>query len=409
MTTLWPTASFARGTRPPTVAVVLAAGWSSRMGAFKPLLPFGPRTVIEHVVATLREGGIDRIRVVTGHNADDLAPVLSRLDVTAVHNPDFDRGMYSSIRAGIADLPPDIAGALLLPVDIPLVRASTIAALIGAAIETGAAVVHPTFSDGRGHPPFLARRLVRDIVAGDGDGGLRRLIAAHVQDAVDVAVIDRGILLDMDTPADYAQLVRMLPARAVPDPVECEAMLAAAMTPEPVRRHARAVAGLAVTIARRLQAAGQPVDLDLVAAGALLHDIAKGHPRHADLGAELLRGLGFGSVAEVVACHMDLALADQPPVIDARAIVFLADKLISDQRRVSLDQRFAAGLRRYAADAAALAGVVRRKAEAEAVLHAVEALIDLPEATDAMDADAPRHAGELAGADAKRPDLRWTP
>lgn len=364
---------------PPVAGIVLAAGWSSRMGAFKPLLPFGRITVVEHVVATLRAAGIAEVLVVTGHNAAALAPVLARLGVVTVHNHDFDRGMYSSIRAGIAAVSRTARGALVLPVDIPLVRAATLAAVAAAGLETGAAVVHPTFRGRRGHPPFLARRLFRTIIEGDGEGGLRRLIETHVQDTVELPVIDRGILPDMDTPADFVRVAETVPGRAVaPDLEECEAMLEAALTPEPVRRHCRAVAGLATVIAERLAAQGLAVDVDVVRAGALLHDIAKGHPHHAELGAALVRGLGFPEVAAVVERHMQLNLVVEA-VPDERAIVFLADKLIKEDRRITLDARFAGGLGRFAGDPAALAGARHRKAEAEAVLAAVESLIDLPE------------------------------
>ena len=76
-----------------TVAIVLAAGFSSRMGAFKPLLPFGERTVVDHVVTTLRAAGVERIHVVTGFEAESLAPELARLGVTRAHNPQFAAGM----------------------------------------------------------------------------------------------------------------------------------------------------------------------------------------------------------------------------------------------------------------------------------------------------------------------------
>ncbi|NLH81633.1 MAG: nucleotidyltransferase family protein, partial [Phyllobacteriaceae bacterium] len=111
-------------------AIVLAAGRSSRMGRLKPLLPFGPDTVLAHVVGELRAAGIDDPRVVVGHHADETMLACAALGVRPVLNPDWDRGMFSSIRAGIASLPVDLAGTLLLPVDVPLVRASTFAAIL---------------------------------------------------------------------------------------------------------------------------------------------------------------------------------------------------------------------------------------------------------------------------------------
>ncbi len=113
--------------RGDVAAIVLAAGRSSRMGDFKPLLPFDGGTLIGHVVASLRAAGVTRIHVVTGFNAEALAPEIDRLGVTRAQNADFDRGMLSSVQAGVASLPAETEAFLLMPVDMPLVRASTIA------------------------------------------------------------------------------------------------------------------------------------------------------------------------------------------------------------------------------------------------------------------------------------------
>ena len=127
------------------VAIVLAAGFSSRMGAFKPLLPFGERTLIDHFVTNLRKAGVERIHVVTGFQAGDLAPELTRLGVTRVHNPNFAAGMFSSVRAGVASLPPDADAFLLAPVDVPLLRPSTIARVLHAAATRAASSNWPRF------------------------------------------------------------------------------------------------------------------------------------------------------------------------------------------------------------------------------------------------------------------------
>ncbi len=85
------------------------------------------------MVASLREAGLRHIHVVTGHSADLLAPELASLGVTAVHNANFAAGMFTSVQAGVASLPDAMDGFLLLPVDVPLVRASTIRRVLDAA------------------------------------------------------------------------------------------------------------------------------------------------------------------------------------------------------------------------------------------------------------------------------------
>jgi molybdenum cofactor cytidylyltransferase len=356
-----------------TTAIVLAAGFSSRMGAFKPLLPFGERTVVDHVVTNLRAAGVERIHVVTGFEAEALAPELARLGVTRAHNADFAAGMFSSVRAGVASLPPDVEAFLLAPVDVPLLRPSTIARVLCAAAESDAAIVYPTFRCKRGHPPLVRRALFAEILASDGDGGLRALLARHEAMAREVAVFDWGCLVDMDRRDDYRLLAAALSGHRLPDVAECETMFDAASTPEPTRRHGRAVAALATRLARRLQAAGEPIDPDLARAAALVHDIAKGRRRHAEAGAALLREFGFPELAAPIARHMSLAFDGGH--LDECALVYLADKLVQGETRVSLEARFSAALERFGADPSALAGVRRRLDSARAIRVALEARI----------------------------------
>jgi molybdenum cofactor cytidylyltransferase len=353
-------------------AIVLAAGYSSRMGAFKPLLPFGGRTVLSHVVTGLRKGGVLRIHVVTGHQAALLEPEIAALGATQVHNPAFADGMFTSVKAGVASLPPATEGFLLLPVDIPLVRPSTIARVLRAAAASDAPILHPVFRAERGHPPYVGRALFGEILASDGEGGLRAILARRVQEAREVAVFDRGCVLDMDSPGDYDKLTAALTRCGAPGSDECEAMLEAADTPAPTRSHCRAVAALAVYLARRLHEAGEPINADIVEAAALLHDIAKGQPDHAEAGAALVREFGFPAVADVAARHMTLSFGGH---VDESAVVYLADKLVRGETRVSLESRFAPKFQRYADTPGALAGARQRYADAQAVLAAIEARI----------------------------------
>lgn len=352
-------------------AIVLAAGFSSRMGEFKPLLPFGGRTVLGHVVANLREAGVRHIHVVTGCRADLLSPELAALGVREVYNPNFARGMFTSVQAGVASLPAAIEGFLLLPVDVPLVRASTFQRVMRVADSSSAAVLHPVFRGERGHPPFIRRTLFGEILRSNGEGGLRAILARHGHEAASVAVFDRGCLLDMDCPEDYRRLLGMLAHRHVPDADECEAMLEAAVTPEPVRRHCRVVATFAMSLARQLNEAGMRLDASLATAAALVHDIAKGRRHHATAGAALMHEYGFPGVADVVARHMTI---DFDGRIDESAVVYLADKLVQGEGLVPLETRFAPAFARFAGEPKALAGAQRRYADAQAILSAIESL-----------------------------------
>lgn len=357
-------------------ALVLAAGFSSRMGRFKPLLPLGGQTVIDHVIDTFRAAGLGRITVVTGHQADALEARLHGAGVHTVRNPDHAQGMYSSVRCGIASLADDVQACLLLPVDIPLVRPATLAALAASHRADGPAVCYPRFGREAGHPPLIARRVFREILADDGTRGLRAVLARHDgADTMALDVADEGVLLDMDTPEDYRRLAVLAHRRDLPSVAECEAILALHGVAEPVRRHGRAVAAVAQALARQLG----DIDPRLVGAAGLLHDILRAQPDHAAAGARLITQLGHPAVAALVATHMDLdACPPRPGPTSAAAVLYLADKLVREDRRVTLAQRFGPALQRHAGQPDALAAARRRLAQACQVQAAIEARTALP-------------------------------
>jgi len=113
-----------------------------------------------------------------------------------------------------------------------------------------------------------------------------------------------------------------------------------------------------------------------VRAGALLHDVAKGRPDHAIVGAEILRSMDFPQVATVVGAHTDLEFSGGQ--LDESAIVYLADKLVRGESVVTLDQRFQPAITRFSNNPLALHAAQRRMATAQAVALAVETRLGAP-------------------------------
>jgi molybdenum cofactor cytidylyltransferase len=302
-------------------AVVLAAGYSSRMGQFKPLLPIGDATALERAVDLLLAAGIGEISVVTGHRAAELEPLLERKGVRAIHNPYYDAGMYSSIAAGVGSLPARAEACFILPADMPLVRPRTIKLLAQAYQNHQWPVIYPVFQALRGHPPLIRRSILGETLGGDEPGGLRALLARHQQGAGEVAVIDEGIHLDLDTPADLARALALAECSDAPSPAECEAILADENVDERVVRHSRAVWEVARKLALRLAECGVPLDLAVVRAASLLHHVTDDRRE-------------FPKVAYVIACYQDLDYSGGR--LDEAAIVYLADKLVAGETVVSI-------------------------------------------------------------------------
>ncbi|WP_022662446.1 DVU_1551 family NTP transferase [Paucidesulfovibrio longus] len=364
------------------VAIILAAGYSSRMDGFKPLLPLAGEPALSRVVRTFQEAGVQEISVVAGHRQQEIASLCAELNVRVTMNPDFADGMFSSVRAGVRELPPEADGFFLLPVDISLIRPATLRRLILDFAENRALVTHPVFAGEPGHPPLLARELRQPILRHSGEGGLRAVLADYEQEARWLNVADQGVLLDMDLPCDYAALQK----RAVigfPLDAECEALFEICGTPIPAREHSRVVAQVAERMTEALnhvRPAGERLDLALVRSAGLTHDLAKGRPRHAQEGAGLLREHGFDAVADIVVDHPDLHLADAAPITE-REIVFLADKFVQGTRIVPIVDRYLAKLERYRDEPQAAAAVRERLIRAEGILlrFCAEAHVRLPD------------------------------
>jgi molybdenum cofactor cytidylyltransferase len=190
----------------PVAGLILAAGRSSRMGSPKALLRFGGHTALEQIVLRMGRAGLRDLRVVIGHGADEIRLAHPGLPVHWIEHPHHHQGMLSSILAGVARLRGEADALLLQPVDMPLVRSATFAALLARWRQAAAPVIYPVFRQRRGHPPLIALAAIPDDSDWNLPGGLRTLLHRFDPDQADyIAVEDPGILLDFDTPQDLAR------------------------------------------------------------------------------------------------------------------------------------------------------------------------------------------------------------
>ncbi|HXP97181.1 MAG TPA: radical SAM protein, partial [Telmatospirillum sp.] len=205
---------------------------------------------------------------------------------------------------------------------------------------------------------------------GDGTGGLSAVLARHAAEAETAIVYDEGIRRDMDTPEDYAALCAMARRKGIPGWAECETILSDMQPNAAVIAHVHKVAAVAEKLAESLINAGVPLNPDLVLAGSLLHDIAKGQSDHAMAGALKVERLGFHDVARIVACHSDLDFSDC--ALDERAVVFLADKMVQGDAIVSVEDRFHRTFQRLANSPDGLAAAKGRFNTATWITKAIE-------------------------------------
>jgi len=186
-------------------AIILAAGQSKRMGAFKPLLPFGKQSVIKSCIKYLEDGGVESIVVVLGHRSDDVRKHLADTSVSFAFNPDPQSEMGASIAAGVGELPSNARATLIALVDYPAIPSSVVSALI-AAWAQGSRLVKPT-SNGRGGHPVLVDLSLRDELLGlNPKLGLKGLFDKHNDEVKRLEVDSPYIARDIDTWDDYRAL-----------------------------------------------------------------------------------------------------------------------------------------------------------------------------------------------------------
>jgi molybdenum cofactor cytidylyltransferase len=192
-------------------ALVLAAGRSSRMGRAKALLPFdSDDTFLTRIVRTLVEAAVGDVVVVVGHEADKVTAAFapSGLPARFVENHDYDLGQLSSLVAGLAMVDrPGVRAVLVTLVDVPLVSAATVRAVIERYRQTHAPVVRPTSGSRHGHPLLLDRSLFAQLRVADPRAGAKSVVRAHASPVGDVEVTDEGAFTDIDTRDDYERFV----------------------------------------------------------------------------------------------------------------------------------------------------------------------------------------------------------
>ena len=192
-------------------AIVTAAGLSSRMGDFKPLLPFGGRTVIETTLRNLMSGGVDHIVLVLGKRAADIRAALEGKfpgKLTFAENTRYaETDMLTSLKLGASSLP-ECEAFFVLPGDMPLISPKTLRLIISQMRSRRPMLCFPTLDGRRKHPPLLSAALKAPLLDYAGENGLRGFFAG-VERILEVPVADIGCSFDLDTPEQYEKAKRL--------------------------------------------------------------------------------------------------------------------------------------------------------------------------------------------------------
>lgn len=194
-------------------AIVLSAGSSRRMGAPKALLKIGRESFLERIVRILHSARILDVTIVLGSDAEAIRKEMAWFRGTIAVNPTWEEGQLSSIIAGLDAIETnDLDGVMICPVDHPLLSQAVIVEMLRTFWISGKSIVVPTHDGRRGHPVIFAVELLDELRRASPDAGARSVLRNHPGEIAEVECGEEGILMNIDTPADYeASLLRAAP------------------------------------------------------------------------------------------------------------------------------------------------------------------------------------------------------
>ncbi|MDA4121466.1 MAG: nucleotidyltransferase family protein [Thaumarchaeota archaeon] len=197
------------------VAVVLAAGLSSRMGRPKQTLPIRGKSMLQKVLEVFRKSRVDGVVVVLGAREREVRNKVEFKDEKVVYNPRYAEGMSGSLKLGLAEAGPWAEAVIVALGDQPYLSPSTVNRLIKAYSDSEAPVVVPVYKGRRGNPVLFDRRTFSQIMSITGDEGAKSVIKQNKNAVLEVTVEDEGVQTDIDTPDDYRKATSALGPRLI--------------------------------------------------------------------------------------------------------------------------------------------------------------------------------------------------
>lgn len=191
-------------------AIILAAGESKRMGFPKMLLDFNGKSMLEMVIENVKGSDVNNIMVVLGAENKRLSELVDRMNVKYCSNSNYKKGMLSSVRCGIRNIPKDCDAILVFQGDQPLISKDVTNVVIDAYRSSDKEIVIPVCNNKRGHPIMIGKKYLDKIEILDDNEGLRSLAYLYSDDVLEVETNNPAILRDFDTYDEYKKEINQI-------------------------------------------------------------------------------------------------------------------------------------------------------------------------------------------------------
>ena len=191
--------------------IILAAGANTRFGSPKALVMLNHKTAVEYLLHHLVPTSVAEIIVVLGAFAEDIQPyVLNHKKVKVVYNKDFNFGQTSSVQTGLRTVTSEASGALILPVDCPLITSATVEKIIAHFKMHQPFILVPTYQHKRGHPPCFHQKMFAPLLSLNPSHRLDAFIHEQQEGVQLLEVNDPTVLYSFNTPAELEKIKKFL-------------------------------------------------------------------------------------------------------------------------------------------------------------------------------------------------------
>ncbi|WP_455538887.1 DVU_1551 family NTP transferase [Terrisporobacter sp.] len=340
--------------------LIVAAGLSSRMKDFKPLMKIDNKQLILHTINSLKQSGIEDITIIVGYRKDDLEELLKNEKVNIIFNENFKTtSMYDSFKLGLKKIYKKCDAIAFLPGDVGFVSKYTMDLLIKEINKNENKIVYPTYKNKVGHPPIISAKCFDYLLNYNGNQGLKGGMECFKKESIKISTPDKFILFDMDYKEDFNKVKNSYENREILSYEDCINLLDYFDLPKSIVKHCEKVKEICIDLSEAINKYENCINIDLIKSAALLHDIKRLEKEHDKKGAKLLKDLGYDNISLLVKYHMKLEnyMEDE---INEKSILYFADKLVIGDEFENIEKRFAEKIKKYDADDAIKKNILKK-------------------------------------------------